>query len=124
MPLFGTLSYARNTFIGSFGIHHFLPFLQISPNLKQVFVTLDYDEVVPKLLLNNLDYLNLTGLQGNNDEINLVGYILKNAIVYADEVVEDEDAQFEKEYKFYKDCFTLPTKSSTTRLCSPVNTLE
>ncbi|KAL2927090.1 hypothetical protein RDABS01_007333 [Bienertia sinuspersici] len=54
-------------------------------------MTLNYDEgnpladmtqsvvVVPELLLNNLDYVDITGLQGNNDKVNLVGYILKNA---------------------------------------------
>ncbi|KAL2937573.1 hypothetical protein RDABS01_021022 [Bienertia sinuspersici] len=37
--------------------------------------------VVPELLLNNHKCVNITKLQGNNDEVNLVGYILKNATV-------------------------------------------
>ncbi|KAL2941821.1 hypothetical protein RDABS01_030171 [Bienertia sinuspersici] len=80
--------------------------------------------VVPGLLLNNLDCVNITGLQGNNDEVNLVGYILKNAIglnhlyilVDVDNTVEDEDARVGKEFKFYKDCFRLSITSSTARI--------
>ncbi|KAL2894802.1 hypothetical protein RDABS01_010711 [Bienertia sinuspersici] len=80
--------------------------------------------VVPELLLNNLECVNITGLQGNNDEDNLVGYILENAtglnhlyiLVYVDNVVEDEDARVGKEFKFCKDCFRLPIKSSTARV--------
>ncbi|KAL2905090.1 F-box/LRR-repeat protein 13 [Bienertia sinuspersici] len=63
-------------------------------------------------------------LQGNNDEVQLAGYILKNATVlnellievFVDIVVEDEDARVEKELKFYKACFRLPTSSSMTRV--------
>ncbi|KAL2901676.1 F-box/LRR-repeat protein 13 [Bienertia sinuspersici] len=80
--------------------------------------------VVPRLILNNLDYVNIIGLQGNNDEVNLVGYILKNAtglnylyiLVNVDNVVEDEDARVGKEFKFCKDFFRLPMTSSTTRV--------
>ncbi|KAL2906027.1 hypothetical protein RDABS01_004737 [Bienertia sinuspersici] len=113
MPLFGNLSYARMILSRSSGVNEFLLFLQIAPNLKEVFVTLNYDEgnpladmrqsavVVPGLLLNNLECVNITGLQGNNDEVSLVGYILKNAIglnhlyilVDVDNAAEDEDAR-------------------------------
>ncbi|KAL2938024.1 hypothetical protein RDABS01_021473 [Bienertia sinuspersici] len=136
MPLFGNLSYARMTLTRSSGINDFLLFLRIAPNLKEVFVTLSYEEgnpladmtksavVVPELLLNNLDYVNITGLQGNNDEVNLVGYIMKSAIglnhlyimVYVDNAVEDEDARVGKEFKFCKDYFRLPISSSMIRV--------
>ncbi|KAL2928593.1 hypothetical protein RDABS01_023700 [Bienertia sinuspersici] len=62
MPLFGNLSYATTTLTGSSGVTNFLLLMQIAPNLKEVFVTLSYEE-------------------GNNDEVNLVDYILKNAAV-------------------------------------------
>ncbi|KAL2927089.1 F-box/LRR-repeat protein 13 [Bienertia sinuspersici] len=78
--------------------------------------------VAPQLLLSILDYVNITGLQGNNDEVNLEGYILKNAIVlnhlymrvYVGDVVEDEDARIGKEYKFSKGYIRLPITSLTT----------
>ncbi|KAL2894801.1 hypothetical protein RDABS01_010710, partial [Bienertia sinuspersici] len=65
-----------------------------------------------------------SGLQGNNDEVELVGYILKNAIVlnellmevYVDGTVEDEYARVGKEFKFCKACFRLLTSSSTIRV--------
>ncbi|KAL2943391.1 hypothetical protein RDABS01_031739 [Bienertia sinuspersici] len=80
--------------------------------------------IVPGLLLNNLDYVNIIELQGNNDEVNLVGYILKNAVglnhlyilVDIDNAVEDEDTRVGKEFKFYKDCFRLPIMSSTLQV--------
>ncbi|KAL2937298.1 hypothetical protein RDABS01_020747 [Bienertia sinuspersici] len=87
MPLFTNLSYSRMTLTRSSGVNDFLLFLQSAPNLKEVFVTLSYEEgnpladmtqsavIIPGLLLNNLDYVNIIGLQGNNDEVNLVGYI-------------------------------------------------
>ncbi|KAL2944082.1 hypothetical protein RDABS01_032429 [Bienertia sinuspersici] len=67
--------------------------------------------VVPELLLNNLDHVTIIELQGNNNEVNLVGYILKNAIglnhiyiqVYIDNTVEGEDARVGKELKFFED---------------------
>ncbi|KAL2941820.1 hypothetical protein RDABS01_030170 [Bienertia sinuspersici] len=136
MPLFGNLSYGRMTLSRSSGVNEFLLFLQIAPNLKEVFVTLSYEEgnsladmtqsavVVPGLLLDNLDCVNITGFQGNNDEVNLVGYILENEIglnhlyilVDVDNAVEDEDARAEKEFKLCKDCFRLPITSSTERV--------
>ncbi|KAL2933134.1 Replicase polyprotein 1a [Bienertia sinuspersici] len=117
--------------------------LHLESNIKlftymhsEVLATLDYDEgkpladmtqsvvVVSELLLNNLDYVILTGLQGNSDKVNLVRYILKNVIVlnelwmgvYVYDVVKDEDGQIGKEYKFYKACFRLPITLSTTRV--------
>ncbi|KAL2931236.1 F-box/LRR-repeat protein 13 [Bienertia sinuspersici] len=136
MPLFANLSNGRMTLTRSSGVNDFLLFLQIAPNLKVVFVTLSYEEgnpladmtqlavIVPGLLLKNLDYVNIIGLQGNNDEVNLVGYILKNAIglnhlyilVDVDNAVEDEDARVGKQFKFCKDCFSLPITSLTTRV--------
>ncbi|KAL2894074.1 F-box/LRR-repeat protein 13, partial [Bienertia sinuspersici] len=108
------------------GIIEFLGFLHVAPNLKEVSVTLNYEEGNPlahmkqsdvgalELLLNNLECVNISGLQGNNDEVQLVGYILKNATVYVDGAVEDEDARVGKELKFCKACFRLPRSSSTT----------
>ncbi|KAL2931241.1 hypothetical protein RDABS01_036651 [Bienertia sinuspersici] len=133
LPLFANLSYATATLTGSSGVIDFLLLLQIAPNLKEVFVTLNYDEgnplahmiqlvvVVPELLLNNLECVNIIGLQGNNDEVNLVGYILKNATVlnelwmgvFVDGVVEYENARVGKKFKYYKACFRLPIASTT-----------
>ncbi|KAL2925870.1 F-box/LRR-repeat protein 13 [Bienertia sinuspersici] len=130
------LTYWSMKLTQSTDVNDFLLFLQIASNLKEVFVTLSYEEgnpladmtysvvVVPRLILNNLDYVNIIGLQGNNDEVNLVGYILKNAtglnylyiLVNVDNVVEDEDARVGKEFKFCKDFFRLPMTSSTTRV--------
>ncbi|KAL2902163.1 hypothetical protein RDABS01_027245 [Bienertia sinuspersici] len=93
LPVFRNLSSATTMLTRRSGVIDFLLFLQIAPNLKEVIVTLNYNEsnpladmtqsavVVPELLLNNLDCVNITGLQGNNDEVNLLGYILKNATV-------------------------------------------
>ncbi|KAL2904612.1 hypothetical protein RDABS01_003322 [Bienertia sinuspersici] len=136
MPLFGNLSYGRMTLTRSSGVNDFLLFLQISPNLEEVFVTFSYEEgnpladmtqtavIVPRLLFNNLDYVNITGVQGNNDEVDLVSYILRNVIglnhlyilVDVDNVVEDEDARVGKEFKLYKDCFRLPITSLMARV--------
>ncbi|KAL2937308.1 hypothetical protein RDABS01_020757 [Bienertia sinuspersici] len=100
MPLFGNLSYARITLIGS------KPLADITQSVV----------VVRESLLNILNYVNVTALQGNNNEVNLVGYIFKNAIgldhlymrVNVDDAVEDEDARVGREYKFCKACFRLP----------------
>ncbi|KAL2905593.1 hypothetical protein RDABS01_004303 [Bienertia sinuspersici] len=136
MPLFANLSNGRMALTGSSGVNNFLLFLHIAPNLKEVFVSLSYEEgnpladmtqsavIVPGLLMNKLDYVNITGLQGNDDEVNLVGYILKNAIglnhlyilVDVDNAVEDEVARVGKQFKFCKDCFNLPITSSTARV--------
>ncbi|KAL2935087.1 hypothetical protein RDABS01_018205 [Bienertia sinuspersici] len=106
--------YAKMTLTGSSCVNDFLLFLQIAPNLKEVFVILDYDYithsvVVPEFIFNNLDCVNIIRLQGNSDEVNLVGYIIKNAIglnhhymrVYVDDAVEEEDARPETEFKLY-----------------------
>ncbi|KAL2894794.1 hypothetical protein RDABS01_010703, partial [Bienertia sinuspersici] len=108
LPLFGNLSYATTTLTRRSGVIDVLLFLQIFLNLKEVIVTKNHDK----------------GLQGNNDEVNLVGYILKNASalnellmgVYVDGAVEDEDARVRKEFMFYKAFFRLPTTPLTTRV--------
>ncbi|KAL2894081.1 hypothetical protein RDABS01_009990, partial [Bienertia sinuspersici] len=104
------------------------------PQLEGSFCDLNYEEGNPlahmtqsdvgalELLLNSLECVNIRGLQGNNDEVQLVGYILKNTTIlnellieiYVDGVVEDEDARVGKELKFCKACFRLPRSSSTT----------
>ncbi|KAL2937300.1 hypothetical protein RDABS01_020749, partial [Bienertia sinuspersici] len=66
-------------------------------------------------------------LHGNNDEVQLVGYILKNATVlnellievYVDGAVEDEDAQVGKELKFCNACFRLQDRPQQQGFCSP-----
>ncbi|KAL2896354.1 hypothetical protein RDABS01_038138 [Bienertia sinuspersici] len=135
LPLFRNFSSATTTLTGSSGIE-FLLFLHIAPKLKEVSVTLNYEKGNPlahmtqsvvgalELLLNNLECVNMSRLQGNNDEVELVGYILKNAIVlnellmevYVDGAFEDEDARVGKEFKFCKACFRLLTSSSMTRV--------
>ncbi|KAL2893273.1 hypothetical protein RDABS01_009182 [Bienertia sinuspersici] len=74
LQLFGNLSYATTTLTRRSGVIDFLLFLQIAPNLKEVSVTLNYEEcnpladitqsvvVVPEFLLNNLECVNITGL--------------------------------------------------------------
>ncbi|KAL2943619.1 F-box/LRR-repeat protein 13 [Bienertia sinuspersici] len=98
--------------------------LYVESNMKLFSYMHSVAVVVPELLLNILDYVNITGLQGNNDEVNLVGYILKNAIglnhlymlVYVNDAVEDEDARVGKEFKFYKNWHRLLITSLTTRV--------
>ncbi|KAL2931237.1 F-box/LRR-repeat protein 13 [Bienertia sinuspersici] len=109
------------TLTGSSGIIEFLGFLHVAPNMKEVSVTLNYEEgnllahmtqsVVGalELLLNNLECVNISELQGNNDEEQLVAYMLKNVTVlnellievYVDGAVEDENARVGKSLKFY-----------------------
>ncbi|KAL2905598.1 hypothetical protein RDABS01_004308, partial [Bienertia sinuspersici] len=124
MPLFRNLTFTTTTLTGSSGIIEFLGFLHVAPDLKEFSVTLNYEEGNPlaHMTQSYLECVNISGLQGNNDEVQLVGYILKNAIVlnellievYVDGAIEDEDARFRKELKFCKACFRLLRSSSIT----------
>ncbi|KAL2937343.1 hypothetical protein RDABS01_020792 [Bienertia sinuspersici] len=142
LPLFGNLSYATTTLKRSNGIIDFLLFLHVAPNLKEVSVTLNYEEGNPlahmtqlvvvalELLLNNLECVNISGLQENNDEVELGGYILKNATilnelwmgVYVDGELKTKMLESRKNSTSLRLVLGFQHRPQRQKLCSPVST--
>lgn len=133
MPIFHNLTCLRtNLKSGSDGQKDLLLSLQCAPNLEDLEVTAYLSTnlkdlrfwCAPEYLLSKLKTVKIRGLnlQGNDDEIRFLEYILKKAIVLEQlhiEVMygrENHEARAAKEYKLCKDLFKFPRTSSTSEI--------
>lgn len=125
LPIFRNLVHFEMTLdgIGLSGWKDVLHSLQCFPNLKHLDVNLEGDPplehgnwcapvFVPDCMVNKLKTIQIRGLIGTDDDLNLLAYILSNATVL-DELCLDVCVRGDAEHKFCVSLFKLPRSSPT-----------
>ncbi|KNA21020.1 hypothetical protein SOVF_047000 [Spinacia oleracea] len=130
IPTLHNLTYFKTTLVNVFnGWDALLFYLQGVPNLNDLEVSLGHNPAMdhhywcaPDCLVSKVKTITVRAFEGNDDELKLLEYILKNAFVLEElrthvRIKDDNiEARQGKEYKFCEAMFKLPRSSLTSEV--------